>query len=244
MLVPNHRKHLIAEGFTEEQIDLLIGWGVRTIATPKEAHGMGLSRYASGIWFPFRGEFGQLRVDQPREAKYLSPIGVKAQAWTPPGERAMVVTEGYKDGAIGTMQGGIATGAIAGVSHYRQCLEQGSGQTIVFDSDGWTNPAVFTSLVRAAQWVDGKVALVPQWVGERAGLVEYLKAGHSYEVLLQSAMTVEELLVELPTRWMELPKARREECIERVQILGAEIEGSDRTRLERRFIMIPRYRTE
>jgi hypothetical protein len=94
MLVPNHRKHLIAEGFTEEQIDRLIGWGVRTIATPKEAHAMGLSRYASGIWFPFKGEFGQLRVDQPREAKYLSPIGVKAQAWTPPGEKPMVVTEG------------------------------------------------------------------------------------------------------------------------------------------------------
>ncbi len=150
MLVPNHREHLSSEGFTEEQIDRLITWGVRTIATPKEAHGMGLSRYASGIWFPFRGEFGQLRVDQPREAKYLSPTGVKAQAWTPPGEKPMVVTEGFKDGAIGTLQGGIPTGAIAGVSHYRQCLQQDSGQTIVFDSDGWTNPAVFTNLARAA----------------------------------------------------------------------------------------------
>jgi hypothetical protein len=118
MLVPNHREHLIAEGFTEEQVDRLIGWGVRTIATPKEAHAMGLSRYVTGIWFPFRGEFGQLRVDQPKpeSPKYLSPIGVKAQAWAPPGERAMVVTEGYKDGAIGTMQGGIPTAVIAGVS--------------------------------------------------------------------------------------------------------------------------------
>jgi hypothetical protein len=199
---------------------------------------MGLSRYATGIWFPFRGEFGQLRVDQPKpeSPKYLSPIGVKAQAWTPPGERAMVVTEGFKDGAIGTMQGGIPTGAIAGVSHYRQCLQQNSGQTIVFDSDGWINPAVFTNLVRAAQWVKGKVALVPQWVGEKAGLVEYLKAGHSYEILLQSAMTAEELLLELPTRWMELPNAHREECIKRVQDLAADLmEGSDRTRLERRL---------
>jgi hypothetical protein len=133
------------------------------------------------------------------------------------------------------MQGGIVTGAIAGVSHYRQCLQQDSGQTIVFDSDGWTNPSVFTNLVRAAQWVNGKVALVPQWVGEKAGLVEYLKAGQSYEVLLQSAMCIEELLLELPTRWIEMPKARREECIERMQILGAELKGRDRTRLERKL---------
>jgi hypothetical protein len=238
MLVPNHREHLIAEGFTVEQIDRLITWGVRTIATPKEAHAKGLSRYATGIWFPFKGDFGQLRVNQPKpeSPKYLSPTGAKSQAWTPPGEKPMVVTEGFKDGAIGTLQGGIATGAIAGVSHYRQCLQQDSGQTIVFDADGWTNSAVFTNLARAAQWVNGKVALVPQWVGEKAGLVEYLKAGHSYEVLLQSAMTAEELLLELPTRWVDLPKARREECIKRVQDLAADlIEGSDRTKLERRL---------
>jgi hypothetical protein len=94
-----------------------MGWGVRTIASPKESHAKGLSRYVTGIWFPFRGEFGQLRVDQPKpeSPKYLSPIGVKAQAWTPPGERAMVVTEGYKDGAIGILEGGIPTAAIAGV---------------------------------------------------------------------------------------------------------------------------------
>jgi hypothetical protein len=174
MLVANHRKHLIAEGFTLEQIDRLIKWGVRTIATPKEAHAMGLSRYATGIWFPYRGEFGQLRVDQPKpeSPKYLSPRGVKAQAWTPPGQKPMVVTEGFKDAAAGTLVGGIPTGAIAGVSHYRQCLKQGSNQTIVFDADGWTNPAVFAHLAKAAQWVNGKVALVPQWVGEKAGLVE------------------------------------------------------------------------
>jgi hypothetical protein len=84
----------------------------------------------------------------------------------------MVVTEGFKDAAAGTLVGGIPTGAIAGVSHYRQCLKQGSNQTIVFDADGWTNPAVFAHLAKAAQWVNGKVALVPQWVGEKAGLVE------------------------------------------------------------------------
>jgi hypothetical protein len=85
----------------------------------------------------------------------------------------------------------------------------------------------------------GKVALVPQWVGEKAGLVEYLKAGHSYEILLQSAMTAEELLLELPTRWVDLSKAHREECIKKVQDLAADlIEGSDRSRLERRLSVV------
>jgi hypothetical protein len=81
---------------------------------------------------------------------------------------SMDTTGGESDGGDGRIQrwsgileGGIATAAIAGVSHYRKCLQQDSGQTIVFDSDGWTNFAVFTNLVRAAQWVKGKVALDP-----------------------------------------------------------------------------------
>jgi hypothetical protein len=54
-------------------------------------------------------------------------------------------------------------------------------------------------------------------------------------------MTAEELLMELPTRWVELSKAHREECIKKVQDLAADlIEGSDRTRLERRLSAVAR----
>jgi hypothetical protein len=73
-----------------------------------------------------------------------------------------VLTEGFKDAAAGTLHGGIATGALAGVSHYRKALKQGSGETIVFDADGWTNPQVFSNLVHAGYYLRGKIQLVPE----------------------------------------------------------------------------------
>jgi hypothetical protein len=112
MLNTNHRQHLMSEGFNEAAIDRLISWGVRSILTPKAAHTLKISKTATGIWFPFAGEHGQLRVDRPKDAKYLNPWGVKPSLWVPPDHPTpSVITEGYKDAAAGTLIGGVSTGA-------------------------------------------------------------------------------------------------------------------------------------
>jgi hypothetical protein len=89
---------------------------------------------------PLSGKMGSV-------AKYLTPLGAKTQARIPSG--CKVVTEGAKDAAAGSLMGGIPTGAIAGISHYRKALNQNAGYTVLFDADGWTNPAVFSNLFHA-----------------------------------------------------------------------------------------------
>jgi hypothetical protein len=141
-----HKDHLTSEGFTPEAIEQLQTWGVRSI-TNQEAKNLGIAYQGyspSGLWFPFQGNFGQLRCDQFL-LKYLSPGGSTATSWNPQTE---VVTEGFKDAAAGTLMGLIPTTAIAGVTHYRSLPRR--GQTVVFDSDATSNPHVFTALVRAA----------------------------------------------------------------------------------------------
>jgi hypothetical protein len=216
MLVENHRQHLIAEGFSDRQIGQLMKWGVRTIGTAKEAHELKLSQKVTGIWFPFGQEFGQLRVDQPKpeNPKYLSPFNVRAQVWTPPGESPEIITEGYKDAAAGTLMGGIVTGAIGGVSQY-QCLKKDSKQAIVFDADGWKNPAVFGSLIKAGVWTGGRIAIVPEEYGPKAGLVEYLKAGGKYESLLKRSQTPKQMLLAVPVRWIEIAANQRANWIDK-----------------------------
>jgi energy-coupling factor transporter ATP-binding protein EcfA2 len=235
----DHRDHLLSDGLTESHIYLLVkDYGVRSIGEI-EARELGFvvadekrkntkgTVSSSGIYFPFRGEFGQLRCDNPpiikgKRRKYLSPIGQQSQAWLP--DSANVVTEGFKDAAAGTFHGRIATGAIAGVSHYRKALPQKGGHTLLFDSDGWTNPSVFAALVSAAAWTGGKIQLIPEIEGQpKAGLCEYFKAGHTaedYQTLIAGAMSIGEFLLELPNRWGNMPTKYLARALRTIVVLG------------------------
>ncbi len=236
----DHRDHLFSEGFTESQIYRLVkAYGVRSMAE-LEATELGFKVLdekrlntkgtvsSSGIYFPFRDNFGQLRCDSPpirnsKPCRYLTPIGQTSQAWLP--DSAKVVTEGFKDAAAGTFHGGIATGAIAGVSHYRKALPQSGGHTLLFDSDGWTNPTVFATLVAAAAWTGGKIQLIPEIEGQpKAGLCEYFKAGHTaddYQTLITGAMSIGEFLLELPNRWGNMPTKYLARALRTIAVSGA-----------------------
>ncbi|MEP0895466.1 MULTISPECIES: phage/plasmid primase, P4 family [Leptolyngbya] len=184
----------------------------------------------SGLWFPFGGDFGQIRADNPpikngEPVKYLTTCGKGSKAYLPVG--AKVITEGWKDGFAGTVHGGIATGAIAGVSHYKKALPKGSKMTILFDADGWTNPSVLLNLFNAAMWTGGKIQLVPQIPGEpKAGLCEYFKAGYTaedYKVLIDSAMNPRAFLMKLSGQWgsLEGDIEKKWRCIKVVLNLAA-----------------------
>ena len=219
-LLPIHVKHLICEGFTAKKIEQWIKQGLKSL-TEEEAIKMGFKAWVngewksgSGIYFPFTPSFGQLRLDEPiirsngKAAKYLTPNKKKTQAYLP--SNCMVVTEGIKDAMAGSWSGGIPTGAMAGVSHYRKALEKNSGKTILFDADGWLNPQVFLNLFKAGLWVKGKVQLLPEIPGyPKAGLCEYFKAGHTasdYKKLIDSAYKPEDLLMEWPLHWEKMPE--------------------------------------
>lgn len=210
-LETEHWGHLIDEGFSPEQIAQWIDAGLASFSAQqaeergfklKDRDGCWVSR--SGLYFPFTKDFGQLRLDFPikREngstAKYLTPLGAKTQARMP--RDCQVVTEGAKDAAAGSLLGEIPTGAIAGVSHYRKALRQDSGHTILFDSDGWLNPNVFSNLFNAGKWLNGKIQLVPQIEEHpKAGLCEFFTAGHTaadYKRLIESASKPEAFLIE------------------------------------------------
>jgi hypothetical protein len=170
----------------------------------------------SGLYFPFKGKFGQLRLDVPIErkkgsiAKYLTPLGAKTQARIP--ANCSVVTEGAKDAAAGSLHGKIQTGAIAGISHYRKALEQGAGLTALFDADGWYNPNVFVNLFHASKWLNGKAQIIPEIEGyPKAGLVEFFKVGNTaedYKKLIDSAKKPEALLLEWGKYFGSIPEAR------------------------------------
>lgn len=218
-LKPEHQKHLLDEGFTLEQIADWEKLGLRSL-DKSDAAQLNLQYWTAdgwkceeGLYFPFTETFGQIRLDIPvvrlngSTAKYLTPYKANSQAWIP--DNCRILTEGAKDAYAGTVHGGIPTGAIAGVSHYRKALDQGAGYTILFDADGWTNPSVLSNLFHAGKWLNGKVQLLPEIEGQpKAGLCEYFKAGHTaedYKNLLSSAMTPEELLLEWAERFKNIP---------------------------------------
>jgi hypothetical protein len=227
-LIPVHRKHLQSEGFTECQIDLLIEhYGVRSF-TQTEALEQGFKIWDSkqwqssaGILFPFTDTFAQLRCDTPvirangKPAKYITQTGKPSQAFLPEGCR--VITEGFKDAVAATLHGGIPTGAIAGVSHYRKALPQGCGYTIIFDADGWTNPQVFANLIHAGKWCSGRVLILPEIPdAPKAGHCEFFKAGYGakdfQKLLMDGALTPEEMLEEWPNHWESLAARDRVKC--------------------------------
>jgi hypothetical protein len=231
-----HKDHLTSEGFTPEAIEQLQAWGVRSI-TNQEAKNLGIAYQGyspSGLWFPFQGNFGQLRCDRFL-LKYLSPGGSTATSWNPETE---VVTEGFKDAAAGTLMGLISTTAIAGVTHYRSLPQR--GQTVVFDSDVTTNPNGFTALVRAAIFLGGKAVAIPQDFGQKAGLVEFFQEfspsaqPDAYQELLATAMTPLEMLYHLPCQWQGLSGQELEACVKGITTLARdfpEING-DRLSIE------------
>ncbi len=227
ILLPRHIGHLKKEGFTCELIAQWQNFGLRSLST-EQAYNLGFllkqgDQYVSGsgLYFPFTSSFGQLRLDTPitREdgsiAKYLTPLGASSQACIPEG--CQVVTEGAKDGRAGTVHGGIPTGAIAGVSHYRKALPSGCGYTILFDADGWTNPSVMNHLFNAGLWVKGKIQLLPEIEGQpKAGLCEYFKAGYTsedYKALIASAYKLETLLLEWGKRFNKISPERIDDAL-------------------------------
>ena len=226
-----HADHLRSEGFTDADIAWMAGTiGVRSISQ-YEAREMGFPvESGGGLLFPFAPNFAQLRCDNPsirngKLCKYMTQTGRVSRAWMPDG--TIVLTEGFKDAAIGTLRGGIPTGALAGVSHYRKALPKNSGYTILFDADGWVNPSVFASLVKASQWCNGKIQLVPELPGQpKGGLCEYFAAGHTaddYATLVASAMTSKQLILQLPHHWTNLPADRVGRTIRTVFSLAGEL---------------------
>jgi hypothetical protein len=236
-LEPNHIDHLMDEGFDLHQIALWVDQGLASL-TKEEAEQRNFrvkDKYSrsvsgSGLYFPFSKEFGQLRLDTPVErengstAKYLTPLGAKSEARLPKG--CLVITEGAKDAAAGSLKGGIPTGAIAGVSHYRKALRQNNGLTVLFDSDGWANPSVFLNLFNAGKWLNGKIQLVPRVEGHpKAGLCEFFNAGHTsedYRKLIESAMKPEALLIEWGSHFGDVPERRLSHAIKIAMRLAAE----------------------
>lgn len=219
-LEPAHYKHLLSEGFTPKHIWLMEEQGVRSISRT-EAMKMNLKIWGGnswqsspGLYFPFTPSFGQVRCDTPlirkgKAVKYITPFKAATQAYVP--ARWEVITEGYKDAMAGSLIGEIPTGAIAGVSHTRKALPKNCGKVFLFDSDGWMNPKVAASLIRAAMHTKGKIQLVPQMDEyPKGGLCEYFKVGHTakdYAALIKSAMTPVDFIAEWATHWADMPEA-------------------------------------
>ncbi len=236
-LNPEHIEHLYNEGFSFSQIALWVKQGLRSL-TQEQADQAGFKVKdgndewvsGSGLYFPFKGNFGQLRLDIPIErkkgstAKYLTPLGAKTQARIPSG--CKVVTEGAKDAVAGSLRGGIPTSAIAGISHYRKALKQDAGYTVLFDADGWTNPAVFSNLFHAGKWLNGKVQLIPEIEGyPKAGLCEYFKVGNTtedYKQLVASAKKPEALLLQWGKHFGDIPEVRLSQAVRIALRLAAE----------------------
>jgi predicted P-loop ATPase len=229
-LTEAHWSHLLEEGFSEQNIGWLESIGVRSI-TESEARSLniickddfGESRSSSGIYFPFTKDFGQLRCDNPpirngKPAKYLTSCGKQSEAFLP--ENCEVVTEGFKDAAAGTLHGEIPTGALAGVSHCYKALKPGTGRTLLYDADGWTNPAVFTQLFKGGLYLKGKIQLIPEIAGQpKAGLCEYFKAGHTaedYRSLINAAFEPKDFLIEIPKHWRNLSEPQKQKCGDRL----------------------------
>lgn len=230
-LEPRHHQHLLSEGFSEADIAFMQESREVRSVSHNEAREMGFSvESGGGLLLPFTPSFAQLRCDNPpirkgKLAKYLTQSGKGSKAYLPDGVK--VVTEGFKDALAGSLRGGVATGALAGVSHYKKALHQNCGYTILFDADGWLNPSVFAALVSAARWCNGKIQLVPEIAGQpKAGLCEYFKSGKSsddYEKLVKSALTPKQFLLELPKRWRSMPIDKVSKALRTLFSLGCTV---------------------
>ncbi|UJB70332.1 hypothetical protein HRE53_04230 [Acaryochloris sp. 'Moss Beach'] len=230
-LEPHHRDNLLSEGFTDQEIDILISkYRVRSLSE-SQALELGFKSWdgekwisSSGIFFPFTEGFGQLRADSPiprkdgKPAKYLTQKARSSEAFIPEG--CVAITEGFKDALMATLRG-VPTGAIAGVSHYRKALPKSCKYTIVFDSDGWTNPQVFHNLIKAGLWCRGKVLILdPMPDSPKGGLCELYRAGG--ELDLSKAVKPLDLILDLPNHWKDSPSEKIPKLAEKAVKLASE----------------------
>ncbi len=239
-----HSAHLLDEGFSPEQIDLWYKEGLIFSVSEDEARSMGFTSFdyesqqqksGSGLYLGFTHQFGQIRLDTPvkvkekngkfKTRKYLSPCGTKSIPMMP--ERTRAWTEGWKDAQAGSILGGIPTAAAAGISHYKKAFpKEGGGLITIADSDAWWNPDVFAHLVNSGLHQHGKCAIVPLPPGEKAGLVEFFKAGNGaeeYRQLLEEALTPKQILLEWPEKWKDAPEDRRIAMVKKAVRLAGQI---------------------
>ncbi len=221
-----HYDHLISEGFTPEHIWSMEQKGVCSYSKNK-AMTKGFKVWAddhwessSGLYFPFTQTFGQIRCDQAlnrggKPTKYLTPCGAKTQPYLP--SDCNVITEGWKDAERPNQAGcSFKTGCVAGVSHIKKALPKNGGHVVLFDSDGWQNPSVARSLLKAAIHLNSKIQLVPEIENEpKAGLCEYFKVGYSvadYEELISNALHPDQFIFEWAQRFKHYPSQLKAKC--------------------------------
>lgn len=203
-----HQQHFVDDGWTPAEIDQAVkDYGVRSVSQREAIALLGYSNnVTSGIWFPFGSGFGQLRLDSPGLGmpKYLSPRkGIaKPCIWVPSGCQVSdlaAVTEGWKDAFLATIRGGKPVGAIAGVTHVPSILPQGLGLTLVFDSDGLRNANVAQALIKGGLHLKGKIALIPEDAGDKAGFTEFFSSGYDqggFNNLLANAQAPRQFLLD------------------------------------------------
>lgn len=244
----DHYQHLLDEGFSNDHIEKMIQDGVRSmsaIESQKKGYGMKNQKgvwasAGSGLYFP---DLKQLRLDQPLEnekgkkVKYLSLHGeVEKLKFS---SDTKVITEGSKDAYAGTLIGGIPTAAIAGVSHIQKSIRADSGYTIIFDSDGWTNPKVIRQLINAGKHLDGKVTLVPRIPDQpKAGLCEFFKSGKTaqdYADLIKSAKHVDQFLEDFIDCLPLNIKLNDELIIQLLKAINQHYDNEEKARLHERM---------
>lgn len=237
-----HRNHLLKEGFTPNEIDDWVMEGLCSYTaeqsernnfyiTKKLEDGSYIRETDSGLYFPFTATFGQIRLDNPilrdgKPVKYLTPVKASSEAYLPP--NCVAITEGIKDARMGYLRGNIPIGAIAGVSHYKMTLEKGCGYTIIFDSDGWTNPSVMLNLINAGVWCNGLIQLLPQMEQyPKGGICEYFLSGYStsdFKRLIKEAYTPKELLIEWSSRLKNVRPDKVEDALRTLGKLAVELD--------------------
>lgn len=177
----------VDRGFSLEQIEYLYKNNYFSVLSAEEAKNRKIVpiRTENGwelsdgmmLWFtPTWGQFRLFSSVYPKgknKAQRFTQIKGPAQARIP--SDALVATEGLADSLAIELFGGVPCAALMGVSHFRK-LPKDSGITIVFDSDGWTNPKVITQLFNAALWVKGKVVLFPFNEDQKVGASEFFKS--------------------------------------------------------------------
>ena len=188
-LRPRHLRHFQDEGWTPAEIETAQSLGVRSISAAEAADLLGYRPPSGGIWFPFSDSWGQLRPDSrsypngQESPKYCSPSGGidGAALWLPPGAESAAdldgVTEGWKDAFLAFARTGKKVGAIAGVSHVAKALPESAGVPLIFDADGWSNASVMGALISGGIHLAGRIALIPEGYGAKAGFTELLAGG-------------------------------------------------------------------
>lgn len=210
-----HREHLLSEGFTNDEIEELRRYGLKSVsAADCLEHGikkwMG-SRYVTdgGIWMPFHREYQQVRLNTPlnvdgKKLRYLGP-SKPVKAWFP-SHKYEAITEGWKDAAKPTVLG-VPTAAIVGVHNIIYSIPQGCKKPIIFDSDGWRNPQVIHGLITGAIWTGGKINLFPEMPDyPKGGACEFFKSGHTifeYKALIEEALSPQEFLEVWVSKWKD-----------------------------------------